>query len=105
MSERADIVALLPGRLRIMFAVIEKATAFGSSVRISELDLRASGIGPRTTKQIGLLMDLGLLEVSIGAQHRRTFHLSNNWRRLDAATAREVIEARGLKVSREGKLP
>jgi hypothetical protein len=70
------------------FQVLERAIGFGSSLRVSELDLRASGLGPRAIKQIGLLTELGLIEVSFGAQRRRPFFFSNGWRMLDVASAR-----------------
>ncbi|MGX9428265.1 MULTISPECIES: hypothetical protein [Bradyrhizobium] len=102
MTDRSDSPAYLalPQSARGVLAAIEQAIGGGDSASVSYLSFMLDHRIPQKVvpSALQMLVNLGLIEIERGARGSNVFRLSNRWRGVDEAEAREL--AREVKPHR-----
>ncbi|MDI4237497.1 hypothetical protein OZ411_32290 [Bradyrhizobium sp. Arg237L] len=113
MTDRSDGPAYLalPQSARGVLAAIEQAIGAGESASVSYLSFM---LDHRITQKVvssalPMLVNLGLIEIETGPRGGNVFRLSNRWRGIDEAEAKELAREvkphrafeKGPEVSRE----
>ncbi|MCA6110870.1 hypothetical protein [Bradyrhizobium cenepequi] len=98
--ENSPAYAALPPSARQVLAVIEQAIGGGDSASVSYL---AFSLDHRITQKVvspalPTLVNLGLIEIETGPRGSNVFRLSDRWRGIDEAEAKEL--AREVKPHR-----
>jgi hypothetical protein len=91
---------MLPRSARRVFAAIERTIGDGSSANVSYVDFMLDHhMAPKVVSPSLKLLDrLGLIEIETGPRGSNVFRLSNRWRGIDEAEAKEL--AREVKPHR-----
>jgi hypothetical protein len=94
MADRDDSSAfqMLPKSARRVFAAIERTIGDGSSASVSYVDFMLDHhMAPKVVSPSLKLLDrLGLIEIETGRRGSNVFRLSNRWRGIDEAEAKEL---------------
>jgi hypothetical protein len=103
MTDRAELLDLLPKGARRVLAAIETAMGDRSSVAVSYLDFQIVHKLSRlsVTRYLPLLVEVGLLEIEIGAHRGRVYRPSGRWRTTTVDAVRMAVLAH-TKPPREG---